>query len=414
MERDVVLMLSGEGANDAIAGLMQEYGNALTSAELSVVHVTFEEAELNYAVDLMKRGKVRFAVTWLGIGQNLLVTTDQSGVTANLFEHLKVPLVKLHGDLPAYFIDFHRDTPRNSASLYQAQEFIEFRARWLPGACTLASTIPPIAMSPIARDTVPFGKRRSGSLFFLKNGNSPAALEEMWRQRLPRGTAKLARDMAREIRSEVKTSRLLLGEWVSEYLRSRQEIGFISPELVWFFSAQMDDYLRRLKSTMIADALLDFPVYVQGSFWDHVDFAGRKAKLLPGTDVFASQKIVLEALGVIDMSANVDTWPHDRVQRGAGAYALTLTNRQSWLTDRFHDFVDMTFEFEPESISSRISDVLTHRDRYLELAIAFGEEFRRVYPRERFAERICEVADHVDLVNSRRPQLQNFYVWSRY
>ena len=91
-----------------------------------------------------------------------------------------------------------------------------------------------------------------------------------------------------------------------------------------FFAAQLDDYLRRIKSEMIATAILDFPVIVQGDLWGHVDFAGRSARLVPGEDFVASRRVFADELGVIDMSPNMDTEPHDRVQRAAGFVDIVL------------------------------------------------------------------------------------------
>jgi hypothetical protein len=353
-------------------------------------------------------------MTWLGIGQDISVTVDQSGPVVNVFELFSVPLVKLQGDLPAYFIDRHRDTPRNAINLYQAQEFVEFREKWLGDAEALTSTLPPMAMIPIDRGAIDFSARKGGVLYFLKNGNSPQGLEELWNANLPSRTAAMTLRMAHELKSTLAEARpIQIGDWVANYLEA-EGLGCVIPrKLVWFFSAQMDDYLRRVKSTMIAESILNFPVVVQGSFWDHVDFSGKRARKVPGTDVFASQEIVHNQLGVIDMSANVDTWPHDRVQRAAGAYSLVLTNRQQWLREWFPDFSDLTFEFDPRSIAERVSDVLSRPGRYIDLAIAFGERFREVFPREAFAEKILQLVDLTNLIwRARRPQIQNFFVWT--
>ena len=73
----------------------------------------------------MCKGKVLFAMTWLGIGRTFEVRAQETGATFNVFEIYQLPLVKLQGDLPAYFIGFHRGTPRNAVNLYQAKEFLE-------------------------------------------------------------------------------------------------------------------------------------------------------------------------------------------------------------------------------------------------------------------------------------------------
>jgi hypothetical protein len=163
---------------------------------------------------------------------------------------------------------------------------------------------------------------------------------------------------------------------------------------------------------MIAESILDLPVIVQGSFWQHVDFTGKRAQLVGGQDVDASQRIVQDELGVIDMSANVDTWPHDRVQRAAGSFSLVLTNRQGWLSEHFQDFEGLTFEFEPEAIRARVHDAIIAPGRYIEQAVAFGERFREVYPRQAFAQRVVELVDLAKLLwNEPKPLLQPFFAW---
>ncbi len=413
MEKDLIIVFSGTGANDAIAGLMVDYGSVLEEAGHPVMHVSFEPAELDYAVRLMREGRVAFAITWLGFGQDLAVKAGGSNAAANVFEAFNVPLVKLQGDLPAYFIQFHRDIPRNSVNLYQAQEFLQFRKSWLPEATAFAATIPPMAMVPMDVGNIKGRSRREGTLFFLKNGNSPEALERMWDTNLPSPIAATARKMAHELRANsLDSGTILIGDFVARFLEQDGLAAPVPSRFVWFLAAQMDDYLRRVKSTLIAEALLDLPIVVQGSFWDHIDFSGRRARWLPGKSVFESQEIVLNELGVIDMSANVNSWPHDRVQRAAGAYALVLTNRQQWLTDSFSDFTDLTFDFNAESIADRVADVLSHPGRYVDLAIAFGDRFRQVFPREAVADRMISLVSYARLMwDDPKPMLQNFFVW---
>ena len=413
MNDKVVLVLSGSGANDAIRGMMAEFGSALSSLGLPVVHLELEPAELQYAVDQMVRGEVRFCLTWLGFGQEISVSEGPERLQVNVWDALRVPLVKIHADHPAYFSDRHRDLPRNGVNLYMAEEFVHFRHRWLPNARSLAALLPPWPMAPLERTQVDLAKRRSGALVFLKNGNSPADLRRLWNERLSPILAALVMAMADEVVAVgLRPGKLHIGDFVAAFVAARGIEAESALPLMPFFTAQLDDYLRRIKSEMIANALLDFPVVVQGSYWSHVDFKGRRARLAPGEDFGASRRIFTDELGIIDMSPNIDTEPHDRVQRAAGSYSLVLTNAQSWITDKFPDFRDLTFEFEPDSIKARIADVLARPDRYLELGVAFGERFRHIHPVEGFARRVVELAELATLqYAAERPLLQPFFVW---
>ncbi len=360
---------------------------------------------------LMSRGGVRFALTWLGIGQDISVT-GQDGQQVSVWDGLRVPLVKIHADHPAYFSDRHRDTPRNSVNLYMAAEFMEFR-RWLPDLRALTALVPPWPIAPLPRADVDLRKRRNGKLVFLKNGNSPRDLRRLWHERLAPATAGLLDAMAEEIVSiGLRPGKLLIGDFVASFLAVRGIDPQSAIPLLPFFAAQLDDYLRRIKSAMIATAILDFPVIVQGDLWGHVDFGGRRARLVPGEDFIASRRVFADELGVIDMSPNMDSEPHDRVQRAAGSYSLVLSNKQTWITTEFPGFEEVTFEFDPESIKARIADVLARPERYLELGVAFGERFRQVHPMEAFSRRVVEVADLAALhCAAEKPPLQPFFVW---
>ncbi|PWT75147.1 MAG: hypothetical protein C5B46_03050 [Proteobacteria bacterium] len=408
----VVLVLPGTGANNAIQGMMAEFSNALSAYGVNSVHITFDPSEVQYAIDLMAKGGVRFALTWLGIGQDISVT-DESGRELSAWDALRVPLVKIHADHPAYFSDRHRDLPRNAVNLYMAAEFMEFRRRWLPDERALTGLVPPWPIAPIPRDDVDLRKRRNGKLVFLKNGNAAGDLRRLWRGRLAPTLADLLDSMADAIGSVgLRPGKLLIGDFVATFIQERGVDPDSAASMMPFFTAQLDDYLRRVKSEMIARAVLDFPVIVQGDLWDHVDFRGRRALLVPGEDFMASRRVFADELGVIDMSPNMDSEPHDRMQRAAGSYSLVLSNKQTWITDEFPGFDDITFEFDPESIKARVADVLARPEHYLELGVAFGERFRKVHPMEAFSGRVVAMADLAALrCAAEKPVLQPFFVW---
>jgi len=163
---------------------------------------------------------------------------------------------------------------------------------------------------------------------------------------------------------------------------------------------------------MIATALLDLPVVIQGGNWEHIDFSNRRAELRPGQSYQASRTIFNEQLGVIDMSPNLDTGPHERVMRAAGSYGLVLTNQQSWLSEAFPAFGDQMFDFTAESIAERASDAIRRPDAYVERGIAFGEQFRQRYSRESVGNTIVDMAELAVLQWSvQKPVIQPFFVW---
>jgi len=414
MENKIVLVFSGQGGNDAIRGLMTEFGNSLISIGMSVVHVDMDHGELQAAADLAANGKVAFGLTYLGVGQDIAVTTSP-GESVNLWEACRIPLLKIHGDIPAYYADRHRDTPSTAVNLYVADEFLRFRQRWLAEARTLAAVIPPMPLFDIDKAAVDVSIRKRGKLVFIKNGNSHTDLRRLWNERLSRSIAGMLESMAEAATApSLKAKPFYIGDFVAESLAGGGIDPLSSISLVRFFTAQIDDYLRRVKSELIVTSLLDLPVIIQGGNWGHVDFAGRRAQLVPGQRYDDTRRVFTDALGILDMSPNTQGAPHERIWRAAGCFTLALTNRQGWLDCAFAEFKDLDFEFHAESIQTRVSDVIAHADRYLDLGISFGEAFRRVYPKESFANKIVDLAEIAMLKYANpKPSVQPFFVWSK-
>jgi len=413
MSGKIVLAISGAGANDAIRGMVEAYTKPIADLGLSVVHVSAEEAELRYATDQIASGNVAFGVTWLGIGQFLPLEDRATGIVHNAWEAFQTPLLKIHGDLPAYFQDLHRDVPSNVVNLYVSDEFIAYRQRWMPECVAITAQIPPIPVAPMQRSEMDRSRRRSGKIVFLKNGNSPAALRTLWQERLPSSVFRLVLAMAEAIAPiGLRPGRILIGDFVAEFLASERIAPNSVGKLLPFLAAQMDDYLRRIKSEMVALALLDLPVVVQGNLWDHIDFRGRRATLLPGQSYSNSQRVYADELAVIDMSPNTDTGGHERVQRAAGSFSVPLTNRQSWIERDFPGFDELMYEFTPGSIRNRVEDVLAKPGQYIDRAVAFGDRFRVVYAPEVYANRVVDLAEFAVLqYGSEKPSIQPFFIW---
>ena len=153
--------------------------------------------------------------------------------------------------------------------------------------------------------------------------------QQNWRHGGARNLSSPTTDSLLELAGEIRrvglsAGTLHIGDFVGACFKSRGISSASMQNLVPFFTAQLDDYLRRIKSELIANALLDFPVIVQGANWNHVDFSGRKAQLRPGQDFETSHRIFTDELGVIDMSPNMDSEPHERMMRAAGAFSLAL------------------------------------------------------------------------------------------
>lgn len=414
-QRDTIVVLSGTGENDAINGLMTSLADLIRSQGRQVAYfdlAKFPPAESKRFFECFASGRVLFGLTYLGIGQSLEVETKKSG-NQNIWEFFNVPLLKLHGDIPAYFLERHRDLPRNSVNLYGGQEFLDFQRAVLPQGTSLSMRFDPWLISDVPEADIDFSARAKGRLHFIKNGGNPAALEALWRERLPAALVQQLLELSREVVAKgLRPGKLDLHALVQSYLAERRIDLGADAELYCFFAAQLDDYLRRVKSTLIAQALLACPVVIQGSNWGHLDTAGAVATLVPAQSFEVTEALFRTQLGVIDMSPNLDTTCHDRMMRAAGMRAFALTNQSSWLEDLLPGLQAVAFTFEPDGIRAAVDAALRQPDACLELGRAYGRAFRERYPAETFFERLTTVAEMARLRHaSPKPPLQPYLVW---
>ena len=260
---------------------------------------------------------------------------------------------------------------------------------------------------------VDFRRKESGKLLFLKNGNDPEKIVRSWREAMPDATflvlAELASELASGIDSEIGydidalvTARFLAKGWdLSQFANLRL-----------FFVAQLDDYLRRVKSTLVADTIADFPVEIHGNNWEHIDFSRRRATHVPGGDYTQLRVRIIEALGVVDMSPNTQRAPHDRAMRAFGLYTLCLTNAQRYFAERFTNAHQFTYRFDRDSLRARIEDALAHPKQYVELGVDVAEQFLRDHRPEDFAQFMLDTAAHVRTACSPRHEgLQDYFGW---
>jgi hypothetical protein len=413
--RKTVVFISGHGANDALNGLMRPLAGLVQARGFRIEYFDSglsEPDDVSRLAAALNGGDVRFAVTYLGIAHDAQMR-DGNGELRNLWDAFEVPLIKLHGDIAAYFLQRHSDVPSTAINLYLNEEFAEFHRWLLPQSTCLTAVGDPYLLSDLPLREADFAARRRGKLVFVKNGGDPDELIRLWWDRLPEAVADPLVELAGEAsRAGLRPGRFPLHELVLRYLAANGMDERGTRTLITLYVAQLDDYLRRVKSTMIAKALLPFPVLVQGGHWDHVDFSGARAQRVPPQDFAATEAVFRNELGVIDMSPNVDSSGHDRSWRAAGTYAFLLTNKSTWLEQLLPPLDAAAFEFDPESIGAAVEYALAHPAECVALGEQFGKAFRKRYPADAAVDRLLMLADLTRLQHAaQKPQLQPYFVW---
>ena len=376
------------------------------------VEIRLSEANaLEHLNRVVTSTSVEFVLSYVGMAADLAGKTSD-GNEINFWQGSNLPFISLYGDTPAYFFDRHVLPGRSFGSLYDYPEHCALRKR-LPNANGLLGIIPPAVVDPIPRETIDFSAKTGGKLLFLKNGNDPDKLLRSWSESLSEIQFAMIADLASELSGQLASNISNdIDTLVCRYFENKGLDVLALTNLRLFFIAQLDDYCRRLKSTMIAEALMDFPVDVHGFNWGHLDFSGKRARLIPFADFGASRALIRDSLGIIDMSPNTGLSPHDRPRRAFGSYTLCLTNEQEYFSQRFPQHDTFTFKFEKETLQTRVAEVLRNPKRAVELGIEVAEAFRKDKDPDGSARHLLDTASALRLeISGRLPGLQDYFAW---
>lgn len=408
-----VLLLTGTTMGDALGAS----GRALRTV---FEPMGYRFAEINFsASDAMERlGKaiglgeeIAFVLTHVGMGMDILGKTPD-GRELNLWAGNRIPVISFFGDSPAYFFDRHVVPGDNFACLYAFPEHLAYR-KALPVQRGLLAQTPLHLMDDTPVGAIDFRAKENGKLLFLKNGNDPDRLVELWRERLPPALHVPLLDLAADLSGHLgSTHSARIGDVAHEYFERSGIDLTASLKLRLFFVSQLDDYLRRVKSTSMAKVLRKFPVEIHGYNWEHVDFSQGRATFVPGGDYTASRELIAAALGMIDMSPNTISGPHDRALRALGLHTFCMTNRQLFFEQHFADSAAFSFEFGDDSLESKVAEAIANPRRHIELGVEQSRRFRTLFDSSQFGRRIVDIADMLRVACAERPpMIQNFFVW---
>lgn len=407
-----VLFLSGATRGATLEGIGRSFEKVLRELDIELIELSLLDLPgLLGNLRALDVSEVQFVLSGAGMGMDLSAVLQNKPVL--LWDELRLPFITLHGDSPAYYFDRHVVPSGNFVSLYAFTEHHELRRR-MPKLCGPTGVLPPILLNEIPCSDLDVRAKTDGTLLFLKNGKDPLQIKGLWSSCLSAKVCAYLVEMAAELERDLDSGHGdQIDDVVTEYLEG---LGMDSEHFVkvrLFCIAQLDDYLRAVKCTRMAEVLADFPVHIRGNDWHHVNFAGRRATYVDRCDYAESIGLIRSSLGLIDMSANTASCPHDRVMRAFGAKTLCLTNAGQQFFRGLPYEEQFTFRYEGDCLRERVAYLLANKKQAVEHGIETAEAFRKANPPERAFEMMLHYAALVRLEGlPQRPQgLQDFHVW---
>ena len=333
---------------------------------------------------------IEFALTWQGLGSQVKV--GDSGVS--LWEHLRIPLMCLHGDHPSHMPLNHQLESRYCFHLYayaDAARYSNRHFRRFRGASLI--DLPQLHREPRLQ-------RTSGDHFFIaKNITDPIDTENFWKERLDPPTFGAYMAAAEVLKRRIAEMPYVEMHDVLDELIVERGLHWLRPDAngaaYHQFHSQLDFYMRNYKSVAIVTALREFPVRVYGRGWNRTAQSAPASHLFaPGRNMADSQELYYSRFGLVDISPSKGL--HDRAHR-AMANGVGFLSSAS-LEDSFPDiarFGRLFFSFREHELAERCAAVVADPEAHREAARRFADLYYGTYHFKQFVNRLDMLAKSV-------------------
>ena len=364
----LILQWSGSG-NDCLRGFLQFARRELEADGHKVQALDIEDPQWGGKLHEMHgRERLHLALGMSGLGSDAY-TQDRR----LLWEVIQLPYFSWNCDHPAYFPARH--TIRNPFLLhgYVFPDHARFAAESLRvNGATFAvhMGIPARAAFPGAALAL---ARRNGRILFSKTGGDVQSIESRW---------KAMASPLREVLFDASEELAWRGSVTDAFPVARRiaaERGLLidaASAVAMTLVREIDNLVRTRRADLVVNALLDYPVDVYGSGWDHIAWDGRRARRMgpaPWREIVAAYPSYTACLSVNPM---VEESVHDRSFYGLAANVTPIADSNAFSREYMPELEDYAFRFDPVSIAAAVDHVLALPAQALERTEACWERLR--------------------------------------
>ena len=358
---------------------------------------------------LLAERRPDLALSWGGFGDRLTWSVPNE-VEQNLWGALRIPFLKIIHDVHAYNPAHHHVRGGFQVLSYAFKDHAVLRSRYtrpIPG-----ERGPMITWLPQLLPLLPGGAAgavEDPTLYFHKNGNSSAALEQSWRG-FPRPLREALHEIGRVMHDDIDRAFVIrVADAVAAYLAEYDPDRHLLLPFRDFILAQIDDYIRRLKGEMLVRQLKDLPVVVNGHGWGYLrdQLTPRRLRFIEAADHFDTSRRIRSSLGTIDISPNVDLAIHERTARAiAFGHGLLEYDNQFARDHRFPHTFKLADGSLPALAGRLLSDPAA-ADEFREFRAGFVAGHTPAAALDHFEECAAMVA----FANSRDPGIADYIWW---
>jgi len=393
-----ILALKSPGAYNSLDGVLSLITREWDRAGIRIIWVdlSFPDWEKRLLAEI-EANQIRLCIA-TGFGGRFRFEDEY------LWEHFRIPFVTILHDHPGYFGMQHRDLPRGVVLAYVYRDHALYQRDHVKSAnlvitIDLGVPVTPAQLSPDA------GRGSTAQVIFAKTGNDPLELEAKWAARP--AIAGIIHDILDEVGLQnCSVFPAAIGKVASAHRLELQPFDKISRFLI----VQVDDYIRRRKSTLIVEAIKKFPVDIYGGHWDHISRHGAQARFRGAVQYSVLEYEIARSIASITMNPNVDLAVHDRFYTALGAGVMPITDSNTFTKTNFPTLAPYTFNFFGRSVEAALERVFTRPREATEIARAARNAAVGSLSTQHAANDILRCAELIDFFEFSFEPPQNYFI----
>jgi hypothetical protein len=324
---------------------------------------------------------VLFAWGYAGVGAKLSLG-DRS-----IWETADVPFISVLADAPYIMPSNHRASSVYVVNGYIYREWLELQEAHI-GAPGISTLLPMgVVPNPASRE-VPWAERPRRMLF-VKTGADPAVLRGRWN-----GWPARLRPILHECADALACrSPGPIAPVLEACLSAHSLVLEGWKPMLFGLLHELDTYIRALRATTMARALLPLPVDIVGDGWDHLRGQEGRARFRPPMHAADLDAEYAQTQILVNVTPNFASGAHERVLRGFAARCCVVSDNNEYARTRLQRSpVYCGVEWQQPDLSDRVAAAfhgLAADDDELDDAQAFVEER---YDPAVFVTRMAELA----------------------
>ncbi|HYZ21454.1 MAG TPA: hypothetical protein VE690_04785, partial [Rhodopila sp.] len=349
MAKKILIVRWAGSAYDSLGGLMELAAQELARLGLDVVVLAGDDEDWpQRMLALLQSGEIGFALTMSGIAAE--ATIDGKLV----WEAAQVPLFNWCCDHPCYFPDRHVIRSPYLLHGYVFPDHARYNIAHLKAngaAYAVHLGIPPrsiFAGAPL------LGPARNGRVMFAKTGKDTNGIEARWRGSDPE-LSHIVFAAAEELMHRPT------GDFLPVLQRIAEARGLFlagNSMIALTLIGELDAYIRYRRAEMVVRSVLDQPVDVFGTGWEHIPWDAAQARY-HGPLTWREMLGKLPAYsGCLSINPLVDESVHDRVFFALAAGVPPLSDSNAFSRANMPGLERYAFGFTADAIRQAVAAAL--------------------------------------------------------